>query len=432
MGDLVFGVARDVTERLAIEAEMAAAKAAAEDANRAKSEFLANMSHEIRTPLNGVIGIAAALGRTELTCDQGEMVGLIESSGVTLERLVSDVLDFSKIEAGRLDIETRVFDLRAELDDLLELFRRRALDKGLRFPIERSAAAHGEFLGDSVRLKQVLANLLSNAVKFTERGEVGVSIDVAEAPPGLPCMLTLEVRDTGVGFDAAFARDLFQRFSQADGTITRRFGGTGLGLSITRALVEMMGGEIHAESQPGRGSLFRAILPMPRRPAQDLVGAGHAVPMAPAVVDADTASHLAGLRVLLADDHPVNRRVVELILAPFGVELIPVETGAEAVEAFSRDAFDIVLMDMQMPVMDGLAATRTIRRREAVAPVWSRTPIVMLSANSMQQHRDDALAAGADLHIAKPVTVDSLTAALIEVLDSAEAPPRRALAAGRH
>jgi PAS domain S-box-containing protein len=426
VGDLVFGVARDVTERLAIEAEMLAARATAEAANQAKSEFLANMSHEIRTPLNGVIGVAAALARTDLTADQREMLGLIESSGVTLERLVSDVLDFSKIEAGRLEIETRAFDIRAELDDLVEVYRLRAQESGLRFNAEFGDRARGDFLGDSVRLRQVLGNLLSNAVKFTVEGEVSLRVHVHEAALAAePSRLVLEVRDTGVGFDAAFASSLFQRFSQADGTITRRFGGSGLGLSIIRGLVALMGGEIHAESEAGRGSTFTVDLPLPRRrPLADYDAAGAGPCTAP--LDASRTRRLAGLRVLLAEDHPVNQRVVQLILGPFGVELITAGDGEEALEAFGAGCFDLVLMDMQMPVMDGLTATRAIRELEARAPERGRTPLLMLSANAMQQHHEAATACGADGYLAKPVTVASLVDGILDVLDAAAGAPAAA------
>ena len=401
-GDHVYGVARDVTARLALEAQMAAAQAEAQAANRAKSDFLANMSHEIRTPLNGVLGIAAALAQTNLTPAQHEMLGMIVSSGVTLDRLVSDVLDFSKIEAGRLEIETRPFDLRAELDGLLEMFALRARQQDLAFSVTYGQAARGHLLGDAVRIKQVFGNLLSNAVKFTRQGQVAVAVTLDEPDTG-PARLLLEVSDTGVGFEPEFAASLFQRFRQADGSITRRFGGTGLGLSITHALVEMMGGEITATSEPGHGSVFRVALPLPRH--QPLAAQADRAPPAP-----PATAHLPALRVLLAEDHLINQRVVELILAPLGVELTTVGDGQQALDAHAAASFDLILMDMQMPVMDGLAATRAIRAREAAT--GAHIPIVMLSANAMTQHRQDAAAAGADLHLAKPITAASLIAAL--------------------
>jgi PAS domain S-box-containing protein len=411
-GSLIFAIARDVTERARIEAEMAAARGAAEAANQAKSDFLANMSHEIRTPLNGVIGIAAALGDTPLTGQQGEMVDLIRRSGETLERLVSDILDVSKIEAGQMTIEALAFDLNFVLDGVLDVTRLRAEEKGLAFRVDRAARARGDFLGDSVRIGQVLGNLLSNALKFTDHGEIVVRIDVDEPGEDRAARLMLEVEDTGVGFDAAKADIIFQRFSQADSTITRRFGGTGLGLSISKALVGMMGGDITAESRPGEGSLFRVTLPLARTEA--LGEASRQVAPVAAIERAD------GLRVLLAEDHPINQRVVQLILEPYGAEVTVVENGALAVQAFTAGRYDLVLMDMQMPVMDGLAATRAIRELELKSAA-GRTPIIVLSANAMTGHRQEALLAGADLHVAKPITA----AALIEGIDRVTSVERR-------
>jgi PAS domain S-box-containing protein len=417
VGDLVYGVARDVTDQVALEREKAEAMAAAHAANRAKSDFLANMSHEIRTPLNGVIGVAGALAQTRLEPEQQEMIDLIIRSGETLERLVSDILDLSKIEAGRLELETREFDLLRELEPMLGIFRLRAEEKGLNFSTQLGTRARGTFLGDSVRLRQLLANLLSNAVKFTTEGAVSVKAVFDEGALGEPGWFTIEVRDTGVGFDKVAAERLFQRFSQADGSITRKFGGTGLGLSICQALAEMMGGRISAASSPGRGATFKVQLPLMRTAdlaAYDRSGG----PRAPTNRTADLdLGDLTGCRILLAEDHPINRRVVELILSPFGVAITVAEDGAEAVRAYETESFDLILMDMQMPNMDGLAATREIRaieaRRSAAA---GRTPIIMLSANAMRHHAEEALAAGADLHLAKPVTAERLLAALAQTL----------------
>ncbi|QUD90830.1 response regulator [Phenylobacterium montanum] len=404
-GERLFGIGRDVTEREAAQAAMKRAQEAAEAANRAKSDFLANMSHEVRTPLNGVIGILGALAHTELTPQQREMVDLIQASGATLERLVSDILDISKIEAGRLELEASDFDLEAALDSVLEVARIRCDDKGVAFRVERGPTARGRFIGDAVRIKQILDNLLSNAVKFTRAGEISVTVGVVEpAEMTGSAELMLSVSDTGIGFDPAMAESLFDRFSQADGAITRRFGGTGLGLSICKALTEMMDGRIEAQSVPGEGSRFSFRAPLPRAmPLQDYdqaqaVAAGEAAPGQASVRDTGP------LRVLLAEDNPTNQKVVSLILGPVGAEVTVAENGAEALEAFRTGAFDLVLMDLQMPVMDGLAATRAIRALEAAEPGRPRTPIAVLSANAMAHHRDEALEAGADLHIAKPVT----------------------------
>ena len=403
-GERLFGIGRDVTERMAFEAQLDAARQAAEDANRAKSDFLANMSHEVRTPLNGVIGIVDALARTPLSPAQGEMVDLIQSSGATLERLVSDILDVSKIEAGRLDLEVHSFDLTAMIGAVLDVARIRAEERGVGFDATFGPTARGLFRGDSVRLRQVLDNLLSNALKFTHAGKIAVAVDVSDAVDGAQVSeLALMVSDTGVGFDPALAADLFDRFRQADGAITRRFGGTGLGLSISKALVEMMGGRIEAASTPGAGSVFTVRVPLPRAAPQAEPAPSKTEPGAEPDLDmaAPAADGAPPLRILLAEDNLTNQKVVSLILAPLGADLTIVENGAQAIEAFREGEFDLVLMDMQMPVMDGLAATRVLREIEQAAPLRRRTAIAMLSANAMAHHREEAAACGADLHIAK-------------------------------
>ncbi|WGM30635.1 PAS domain-containing hybrid sensor histidine kinase/response regulator [Brevundimonas sp. NIBR11] len=408
-GDRIYGVARDVSDRVAADRALLEAKAAAEEASKAKTDFLANMSHEIRTPLNGVIGIVDSLRRTELTPEQREMVDLIQNAGVTLERLVSDILDVSKIEAGRLDFESRPFDLGEALAGIIDLSHSRAAEKGLMFEERQGPGARGVFMGDSTRIGQIVGNLLSNAVKFTSEGTVTVDWDVAGEGVG-EGVLTFAVSDTGVGFDAATGATLFQRFNQADTSITRRFGGTGLGLSICRSLAELMGGSVGARSTPGQGSVFTLTLPLQRVVALEEYD-GLAPPTATGPVPLIMPER--SLRILLAEDHPTNQRVVQLILGSAGAEVVTVENGALAVEAAGRSRFDVILMDMQMPVMDGLSATRAIRAAERVG---MRTPIIMLSANAMAEHRYEALAAGADLHVAKPVTAASLLAGIAQAV----------------
>ncbi|HEY0438162.1 MAG TPA: ATP-binding protein, partial [Phenylobacterium sp.] len=414
----IVGTTMDISERKALEQQLEAARDLAEAANRAKSNFLANMSHEIRTPLNGVIGIAGALSQTALTDAQVEMVGLVLSSGQVLERLLTDVLDQAKIEAGDFSLQVAAFDLRHELDCAAELMRARASEKGLAFHLEYGEGATGTFEGDAIRLRQILSNLASNGIKFTESGEIRITVDVREPDEGPP-VVQIAVADTGIGFSDEVAQQLFSRFTQADGSISRRFGGTGLGLAICKSLTELMGGEIDATSDPGRGSIFRVAIPLPRAarpatvPGDDRDGA-----------QPDGAlQDRGGLRVLLAEDHPINQRVVQLILEPLGVDLTIVGDGAEAVALFRPGLFDLILMDMQMPVLDGLSATRQIRDLERRTG-GEATAIAMLTANAMDEHRRQASEAGADSLIAKPVTPDSLIAGIEALLTPAAAPAR--------
>ena len=386
--------ARSAADALRIAAEQA------EAANRAKSEFLANMSHEIRTPLNGVMGVAGALSRTPLASAQQEMVSIIAASAQTLETLLSDILDLSRIEAGKLELSLASFDLAASVNACAELFVASAQAKGLDLAVVIAPDALGAYVGDAVRIRQILCNLLGNAVKFTQAGSVELSVGArhGDARSGL----LFEVRDSGIGFDADTKGRLFSRFEQADGSITRRFGGSGLGLAISHSLATAMGGRIEADAKAGEGAVFALTLELARCTATP--EPWHE----PAEAEADSdLDPLVGLRVLLAEDHPVNRRVVELILCAAGVDLTCVENGAEAVEAFRTEAFDLILMDMQMPVMDGLTAIREIRGIEAAGGA-DPMPILMLTANALPEHVGASIAAGANGHFSKPILPDAL------------------------
>ena len=408
----IVGTIHDITAQVETERTLTDLAAAARAANLAKDEFLANMSHEIRTPLNGILGLAAMLGKAQLSPDLHEMVGLIQSSGASLDRLLSDLLDISKIEAGKLDIVSQTFDLRDSIESAAYLMQSRALEKGLAFSIDYAPAAAGLFIGDAVRLRQIVSNLTANAVKFTPSGAVRILVDIEETTP--QATLRLQVQDSGIGFDEATAEKLFNRFEQADGTITRKFGGTGLGLSISRRLAEAMGGSLDAASAPDRGSIFTLCLPLPR--AADR----HAVARTPPVDDSlpvpsQRAVRETPIRVLLAEDNPINQRYFRIALEPADFAVTIVGNGQEAVDAYLADRFDAVLLDMQMPVMDGLVATRAIRGIERKAG-RDRTPIGMLTANAMKQHNEMARAAGCDFFITKPVLPDQLIDAICDAV----------------
>lgn len=411
--DAYLAIRFDVTSHVRALEQLDEARSRLEDALTTKDVFISNMSHEIRTPLNGVVGIAAALARTKLSVGQMDMVGLIEASGRSLERILNDVLDASKLDARRMTLEIRPFDLQSEICAAAHLMRVRADDKGVDFSIAFGPGTEGLFLGDSVRLRQIVANLASNAVKFTDEGRVSISASVSDpVRAGDQGELFVEVRDSGIGFDSAAAPFLFERFSQADSSISRRFGGTGLGLSICKALAELMGGDITVESSPGEGSLFRVRIPIQQAPQ---VAADVTSPAPPGQSVTDS------VRVLLAEDHPVNQKVVQLLLAPYGVDLTIAQDGAEAIDRFRDESYDLILMDMQMPVVDGLQATRSIREIEK-AEARSRTPIGMMTANTSETHKRRASESGADIFISKPVTSDVLLVGIDDLL-SLRAPP---------
>ncbi len=410
-------VVNDITELKRDARALVEARDAADAANRAKSAFLANMSHEIRTPLNGVIGLAQTLARTDLTPSQSEMLDLIQSSGATLQTLLSDILDLARVESGRVEIASQPFALSRAVQEAAQLYAASATAKGLQFFVDIEPEVDVWVLGDVVRVKQILTNLVSNAVKFTEQGFVSLTVARGTAADG-SSVVRFTVEDTGVGFDAQARDRLFNRFEQADSTITRRFGGTGLGLAICRQLAEIMHGDLDCESEPGGGSAFILNLPLPDTEA----------PVALQVQDIAAETMMrAPLRVLVADDHPTNRRVVELILAEANVVLTSVEDGAQALAAFCETPFDLVLMDMQMPVMDGLTATREIRSYEAAIGA-GRTPLVMLTANALAEHVLAGQIAGADDHLSKPFSAEALLALVAETAARSPEPLIQAVA----
>ncbi len=400
-------VVRQLAELELSRREQSAQRAQAEAANVAKSQFLANMSHELRTPLNGVVAMAGTLLKTPLSPSQKEMAELIASSGRSLNGILSDILDLSKIEAGRAELDEAPFNLRQVVSAAAEIFRVRADDKGLAFDLDVGGSADAAVIGDGVRIKQIISNLVSNAVKFTRHGGVRVRAEVAPAGDG-GVVATVLVEDTGIGFDSDMAAKLFVRFEQGDGSITRTYGGTGLGLSISQSLAQLMGGSISAESTPGVGSRFTLTLP--------LQADGSGPDREGEAPDLPAAADYRSMRVLLAEDHPTNQMVVRLILEPYGVDLTIAADGAEALRHLERQRFDVILMDIQMPILDGFAAARTLRRMEAERGL-ARTPILFFTANAMPEHRQQAAEVGGDGFVAKPVTPEDLLNGINSVLD---------------
>ena len=372
-----------------------AGEQAADAANTAKSAFLATMSHEIRTPLNGVLGMAQAMQADELSEPQRARIGVVRESGETLLAILNDILDLSKIEAGRLTLETTEFDMGELARGAHAVFGAIADERGLSFSLEIDEAALGVYRGDPTRLRQILHNLASNALKFTARGDVRIALSALD--PGVRILVT----DTGEGIAPEALERLFDKFVQADASTTRRFGGTGLGLAICRELTQMMGGVIRAESRLGEGSTFTVDLPLVR------LGEGRRLESGPAQSVAQPDADVSRLRVLAAEDNATNQLVLKTLLAQVGIEPVMVENGQLAVEAWAASAFDLILMDMQMPVMDGLTATRLIREAEAVQG-RVRTPIVALSANVLTHQVEEYQAAGMDGHVAKPIEVRRL------------------------
>ncbi len=394
----VRGLSRTMARQRAAEAAAVAARRQAEAASRAKSAFIANMSHEIRTPLNGVLGLARALAGANLPPREREQSLLLLESGEALRVLLNDMLDLSKIEAGHFVLDRRPLVLHDLLDSLVRLFQPAAAAKGLELRLTAAPELAEVYVGDETRVRQVMANLISNAVKFTDHGRI--LVEACADPQGL----RLAVSDTGPGVAADQMALLFQKFVQLDESPTRRHGGAGLGLSLCADLVALMKGDIRAERLPDAGMRFDVVLPLPERrnTPRPQPEAEPALPAA-AFSEASPGDPPAALQILAAEDHPINRKVLELLLEPADVECHFVENGQEAVEAWRQRDWDLVLMDIQMPVMDGLAATRAIRAEEAFLG-RKRTPILALTANALQHQQEEYAAAGMDDFVGKPKT----------------------------
>lgn len=419
-GDVIkiIKMALDITEKKTLSENLAkknkelqAAAFKAKTATEAKTAFLANMSHEIRTPLNSIIGITDTLSETDLSCQQRSYVDILQRANHQLMTLINDILDLSKVEAGDIELRKSPFSLDNLLKELYEILNFRAKEKGLSLKIQLDANAPKHIMGDGDRLRQVLMNLVNNSIKFTDQGEVLIRVNANMT--GRPGNIIFSVEDTGIGVPRSKFRDIFKPFSQADSTMTRRFGGTGLGLSIARTLVESMGGTIWLDSELGVGSAFHFTADLPAV-AEESLPTKKEHPS----VKTDKPPHLPDrLRILIVDDVEDNRNLLGIYLQNTGHEILYADSGIEAVSLAAQIPFDIIFMDVQMPFMDGYEATQKIREFEKNKN-RSRSKIFACTANAFIEDQQKSIDAGCDLHLSKPVRKDTLLKSINFVLNS--------------
>jgi PAS domain S-box-containing protein len=392
-------ISRDIAPRKTLERELIESKERAEAATAAKSDFLANMTHELRTPLNAIIGFSGILRNSAtLSAQDGRYATLINEASATLLGVINSVLDFSKLEAGALEVDTQPFDPINLVESVVMLVHDQAKDKGLYLRIQTTGEP-GSVVGDALRIRQVLLNLLSNALKFTAEGGVNIRIETHEVDPGFR-RLRIVVEDTGIGISAAQLPAVFERFTQADVSVSRRFGGTGLGMAISKRLVELMGGTIEVASTEGTGSTFAFELTLPIGKSETATDEIQAEPM-------DIGRPL---RLLLVEDVDINRELVRILLKPFDIDLDTAVNGQDAIEAVKHGQYDVVLMDVQMPVMDGLTATRHIRA--LTDPTTKRVPIIAMTAHVLPEHIEQCRNAGMNDHLGKPIDAAKLLSVL--------------------